>query len=195
MTPPTTRHCALLFALLMPAAAFAHPGADTGFVYGLAHPLRGADHLLAMLAVGILAGRAPGMKRIALPAAFVLSMIVGCLLGAAGIVVPWVEGLIAVSLVAFGLSVASTRDTSLAALSFVVGCFGLVHGHAHGAEMVGSSMLMYGAGFALSTAALHAAGFALTLCLRSRGERASGLIKASGGAIAATGVALLAFGA
>jgi urease accessory protein len=182
----------LLSALLMPAAAFAHPGTDTGFMQGLAHPLGGVDHLLAMVAVGVLASRLQGMKRIALPAAFIFAMIAGGVLGATGIVLPWVEVLIAASLVVFGLSMATARDTSLAAMSLMVSCFGLFHGHAHGTEMVGSSLLMYGAGFVLATSVLHAIGLALALRVLALGDRARNLVPASGGAIAATGVALLA---
>src|SRR5688572_15840545 len=137
---PITRHLALLAALLMPAAALAHPGTHTGFMQGITHPLGGVDHLLAMVAVGVLASRLQGMKRIALPAAFIFAMIAGGLLGATGVVLPWVEVLIAASLIAFGLSIARARDTSLAAMSLMVGCFGLFHGHAHGTEMVGSSL-------------------------------------------------------
>jgi urease accessory protein len=183
---------ALLSALLMPAAAFAHPGTETGFMQGLSHPLGGVDHLLAMVAVGVLASRLQGMKRIALPAAFIFAMIAGGVLGATGVVLPWVEVLIAASLVAFGLSIARARDASLVAMSLMVGCFGLFHGHAHGTEMVGSSLLMYGAGFVLSTAVLHAVGLALSLRFHTHGERAKNFIRASGGAIAATGVVLLA---
>lgn len=190
-----TRRLALLSALLMPAMAFAHPGAHTGFMHGLAHPLGGLDHILAMIAVGVLASRLQGMKRLALPAAFVVAMIVGGVLGATGIVLPWVEVLIAASLVAFGASIATARDHSLIAMSLMVGCFGLFHGHAHGTEMLGSSVLMYGAGFILSTAALHASGLALTLWFYTQGERARNFVRASGGVIAATGVALLAFAA
>jgi urease accessory protein len=190
-----TRRIAVLLALLLPAAAFAHPGTHTGFMQGIAHPLGGVDHILAMVAVGVLASRLQGMKRIALPAAFICAMIAGGVLGATGIVLPWVEGLIAASLVAFGLSIARARDSSLAAISFMVGCFGLFHGHAHGTDMIGSSVLMYGAGLVLSTAALHVAGLVVTLQLQTRGERARKVVRASGAAIAATGVALLALAA
>ena len=43
--------------LLVPTAAFAHPaiGDAYGFVHGLAHPLGGLDHILAMVAVGVFA--------------------------------------------------------------------------------------------------------------------------------------------
>ena len=44
-------------AMMVPTAAFAHPGdlAEFGFVAGLMHPLTGADHLAAALLVGGLA--------------------------------------------------------------------------------------------------------------------------------------------
>jgi urease accessory protein len=184
---------ALLSALLMPAAAaFAHPGTQAGFMQGLSHPLGGVDHLLAMVAVGVLASRLQGMKRIALPAAFIFAMIAGGVLGASGVVLPWVEVAIAASLVAFGLSIASGRESPVAAMSLMVGCFGLFHGHAHGTEMVGSSLLVYGAGFVIATSALHAIGLTLTVRLHTFGERARIFVRASGGALAATGVALLA---
>ena len=190
-----TPRLAVLPALLLPAAAFAHPGTHSGFMQGIAHPLGGVDHILAMVAVGVLASRLQGMKRIALPAAFIFAMIAGGVLGATGIVLPWVEVLIAASLVAFGLSIARARDSSLGAISLMVGCFGLFHGHAHGTQMIGSSVLMYGAGLVLSTAALHVTGLVATLQLQTRGERARKVVRASGAAIAATGVALLALAA
>ncbi|HBP2134768.1 TPA: protein hupE, partial [Pseudomonas aeruginosa] len=43
---------AALALLAAPALAFAHPGhGEHGLVAGLAHPLTGLDHLLAMFAV------------------------------------------------------------------------------------------------------------------------------------------------
>lgn len=42
---------------LLPSTAFAHPGHDetATFMHGLVHPLSGADHLLAMVMVGLFA--------------------------------------------------------------------------------------------------------------------------------------------
>ncbi|HWT21636.1 MAG TPA: HupE/UreJ family protein, partial [Variovorax sp.] len=46
-----------LLAMLLPLAASAHTGADGGIHHGFAtgflHPLTGADHLAAMVAVGL----------------------------------------------------------------------------------------------------------------------------------------------
>ena len=48
---------------LAPMAAVAHPGSGTGLSGGLVHPLTGLDHLLAMLAIGLLAAQAGGRER------------------------------------------------------------------------------------------------------------------------------------
>ena len=99
-----------LFALalfLSPAVAFAHAGHDhAGILAGLAHPLFGLDHLLAMLAVGLWAAQQSGAARWALPLTFVASMLVGGLLGFNGVQIPLMETGIAASVLAFGLLVA-----------------------------------------------------------------------------------------
>ena len=50
------RHALLLASFgLLPSVAFAHPGHETaGMLSGMLHPLLGWDHLLAMVAVGML---------------------------------------------------------------------------------------------------------------------------------------------
>src|SRR5262245_38255775 len=90
-------------------AALAHPGHDAATVgaslwAGLAHPFTGVDHLLAMAAVGVwsalVARSAAGTLR--LPLVFVALMLVGAALGLAGIALPAVEPMIAVSLLVVG---------------------------------------------------------------------------------------------
>ena len=53
----SSRTLALLAAALLPLAASAHTGVDGGLHHGLVagfmHPLTGADHLAAMVAVGV----------------------------------------------------------------------------------------------------------------------------------------------
>ena len=70
--------------LLAPALAFAHPGHDhSGLVSGIAHPILGLDHLLAMLAVGLWAAQQQGSARLALPLSFVAAMLLGGQIGRA----------------------------------------------------------------------------------------------------------------
>ena len=78
----------LIPLLLTPAAALAHPGHHhheaAPFMAGLSHPMGGADHLLAMVAVGLWAASIGGRAVWALPLTFIAAMIAGGALGAAG---------------------------------------------------------------------------------------------------------------
>jgi urease accessory protein len=179
---------------LLPASAFAHSGHEAStFVHGLAHPLGGIDHLLAMIAVGILASRFEGLARCHLPFAFIATMSIGALAAAAGTSIAGVELMIALSLIVFGAGIVAARQLSTVLTIAVVAAFALFHGYAHGAEMAGSSLLAFGAGFILSTALLQGAGLWMTLQVCKLGPRDQLAIRMSGGVIAGFGAAL-AFG-
>ena len=157
-----SRVALLAAALLLPATAFAHPGhaEPLGFVAGLLHPLGGADHLLAMVMVGLWAGLLGGAARLALPGAFLGAMLAGFALAATGIALPGVEaGILASVVVLAALAVLAVR-VPVAAAAGLVALAGMLHGQAHGTEMVGGAA-GYAAGFLATTAALHAAGLAL----------------------------------
>lgn len=103
---PSTLLPLLLFTLaLAPGLAQAHPGHGAGFSAGVAHPLSGLDHLLAMLAVGLWAALLGGRARWALPAAFLGVMTLGGALGLAGLRVAFAELVILSSVVGLGLMV------------------------------------------------------------------------------------------
>ena len=75
--------------VLVPALASAHPGHDAAdLVHGFMHPLGGIDHILAMVAVGLLAARMGGRALLLVPASFVLTMAVAGLAGMAVAVTP-----------------------------------------------------------------------------------------------------------
>ncbi|MFL7901646.1 HupE/UreJ family protein [Azospirillum argentinense] len=188
---------ALLAAL--PNAALAHTfGAhDAGLVHGFLHPVGGWDHLLAMVAVGLWAAQRGGKALWALPAAFVGAMIGGGLLGLAGIGLPQVELGIVLSVVALGALIALQSRLPLLASAGVVALFAVFHGHAHGAEMPEAAQpLLYGLGFALSTALLHSAGIGAALSLRRlvEGHKGALALRGTGAVVGLAGVALLALG-
>jgi len=174
---------------LASGCALAHPGQETAsFSSGIMHPLGGADHLLAMLAVGLYAARQPGRQRWALPASFVLAMIAGAGLGALGIMLPAVEAGIAASVLVLGLLIAFAARLPVVAALPLVALFALFHGHAHHAEMGDGTLVTYAAGFALATAALHAAGYLIGRWLpqslwAQRLQRAAGALIAGAGAV------------
>jgi urease accessory protein len=70
-----------LTAIILASPAVAHTGHDVAFALrdGLLHPLHGLDHLLAMVAVGLLAWQMGGAARWMLPVTFVAVMAVGAL--------------------------------------------------------------------------------------------------------------------
>ncbi len=152
---------AILFTASAPA--FAHPGhADLSpLTQGLLHPFLGLDHMLVMLTVGIWAAFLGGKARIAVPAAFVITMIGGFTLALSGIALPFVEPAILGSIVVLGLLVAMAVHTPMAGSAAIVAVFALFHGHAHGTEFIGVHTAQFGLGFMISTALLHGFGIAL----------------------------------
>ncbi|WP_375454364.1 HupE/UreJ family protein [uncultured Methylobacterium sp.] len=184
---------ALPALVLLPQAALAHSGHGeaAGLAHGFLHPLGGADHVLAMVAVGLLAGLRGGRAPWVLPASFLTLMAAGAGLGMAGIGLPFAETGIGLSIVAFGLAAVFGLGLPVSALAALVGGFALFHGYAHGAEMPETaSGLVYGLGFLAGTALLHAAGLGLGLIAAHAGR--TRVAPVLGGAVAASGAALLA---
>lgn len=183
-----------LLPILAPSLAFAHTGvgATHGFEHGFLHPLTGLDHMLAMVAVGLLAARIGGRALWAVPASFLLLMLAGGALGMAGLDLPYVEIAIALSVVVLGGAVALGASLPLAAAMTLAGGFALFHGHAHGSEMPETmSGLSYAAGFLAATALLHLSGIALGLGIGRLDKVQGVLARATGAAIALTGAVIL----
>lgn len=174
--------------LLLPALAHAHAGGEHthGLLAGISHPLSGADHLLAMLAVGAWSAQQGGRSLWVLPAAFVGMLVVGGALGMSGMPLPQVEQGIQLSLLVLGLLLVFALRVSPFLGAVLVGAFALFHGHAHGTEMGATvAALPYATGFALSTALLHGVGIGGVLLLH-RTARAQ-LLARAGGALVAVG--------
>lgn len=174
-----------LMLLAAPSVALAHPGHDAGtFLAGVGHPLSGLDHILAMVAVGLLAAQIGGRALWAMPLSFVGAMLLGGAAGALGLPFPAVEPMILASGVILGVLVALAARLPLAATLPLIALFGAAHGWAHGAEGPATGLAAYAAGFALVTAGLHLAGI-----LAGRGLNALAL-RGLGGATAVAGLAL-----
>jgi urease accessory protein len=92
----------------------------------------GADHLLAMLAVGIWAAQHQRPAYWLLPLAFPLMMTAGAALGMSGVIIPGVEAGIAASVLILGLLIAGAVKLPLAASTALIAVFAVAHGYAHG---------------------------------------------------------------
>jgi urease accessory protein len=182
------RAAAVLAGAAWPLLASAHveAGRAEGFLAGLAHPVSGLDHVLAMVAVGLWGAQLGAPAMWLLPVTFPLVMALGGALGLLGVPLPAVETGIAFSALALGLAVSAAWRPPLWAAAAVVALFAIFHGHAHGTELPpGASGLLYSLGFVAATGMLHAAGIGVGLIHRWHWGR--GALRAAGAAVAAAG--------
>lgn len=184
------RHIVAAIGLIvLPGIAAAHTGHGSGgFSAGVFHPLGGADHLLAMLTVGLWAALQGGSAGWKVPTAFVAMLITGAVLGLAGVHLPLAEALIAASVLVLGLAVMLAARVPAVAGIALVGLFALFHGHAHGAEVpAGAASYLYVLGMAMASAALHLAGFGIGRAL----QRHAWLLRSGGALVAGAGAWLM----
>lgn len=174
-----------------------HTGYDGGIFAGLLHPILGLDHLLAMVAVGLLSAQLGGRALWTVPATFVSVMALGGVLGIAGVPLPFVELGIALSVVALGIALVVRRNMPMGIAMLFVGVFALFHGHAHGTELPAISetmidVLAYVFGFLVATAGLHLIGALVGQIAAGRPNWAT-VMRVSGAAITVLGV-MIVFG-
>lgn len=182
---------ALAFAALT-APAFAHveQGRAAGFLAGLAHPVSGLDHVLAMVAVGLWGAQLGAPAIWLLPVTFPIVMALGGLLGLLGVPLPGVELGIAASALLLGVVVMTERRLPLFAAAALVGVFAVFHGHAHGTELPpGESGLLYSLGFVVATGCLHAIGIAIGAIHRWPAGRVA--LRIAGGGVGLAGMFFL----
>jgi urease accessory protein len=183
---------AVFAATAATAPAIAHTaGVVGGFLGGVAHPLFGLDHIVAMVAVGLW-GVFLGTPAIwLLPIVFPLVMAFGGVLGIVGMPLPAVEIGIATSAIVLGLMVAASARPPLWIAAILVGAFAIFHGHAHGVELPpGADAVAFSAGFVIATGLLHLTGIAFGLLARWPVGRIA--VRTAGAAIATVGIVLLA---
>ncbi|MDR7568610.1 MAG: HupE/UreJ family protein [Armatimonadota bacterium] len=160
--------------LLVAAPAWAHVGVGpiSGFPSGVLHPLSGADHWVAMVAVGIWARFLGGHGILTVPLGFVASMALGSLVGVHGRAALWTETGILASLLFFGLALLLPLRLTTWLGSTLVTVFAFFHGHAHGAEIPpGRVGWAYIVGFVATTVLLHLLGILLGEGLLRGGDR------------------------
>ena len=178
-------------ALALSGPALAHTGESAGgFVSGLAHPVFGPDHVVAMVAVGLWGAFLGSPAIWLLPVVFPLVMAFGGVLGIFGVPMPAVETGIATSAIVLGLMVALAARPPLWVAAILVGAFAIFHGYAHGKELPdGANAVAFSAGFVIATGLLHLAGIAFGLTTRWPAGRYA--VRGAGGVIALVGVAYL----
>lgn len=183
---------AVVLVLMPSASALAHiiQGEAGGFGQGFEHPLTGADHFLAMFAVGIWGAQMGGRAVWALPVTFPLIMTAGGIAGMLGLPLPHVELGIALSILALGSAIAFGWRPIEAVALILIGVFAICHGYAHGVELPSAAdPADYAVGFVLATGMIHVLGVGVGLALNKPME--GRLSRALGAAIAVGGIYFL----
>ncbi|MEO9460409.1 MAG: HupE/UreJ family protein [Lentilitoribacter sp.] len=159
----------LISLILVPSLAFAQThahGVGGGFMAGISHPVLGLDHLLAMVAVGVVSAQVAARKFNhaiwSVPACFVGVMALGGALGMVGIGLTAIELGIVLSVIVLGLIIAGGGRINALTLFASVSLFAVFHGYAHGQEIPElASSGAYITGFMVGTAGLHLLGVAI----------------------------------
>ena len=169
--------------------ALAHAGHEAGLVAGFLHPLMGADHVAAMVAIGLWAASLGWRRGWLPPVGFLVGMAGGIALGLAGGIglgFGVVETAVAGSLVVLGAMLAMAQPFRPALAMPLVLVAGLVHGLAHGGE-IGGAGFVTALGMLAGSALLHGFGAALGVA----SARYAGALRFGGAAIAGFGALLL----
>jgi urease accessory protein len=144
--------------LFSPASALAHHpfGGETpdtavsGFLSGLAHPVIGFDHLVFVIASGLLAII---MRRgLFIPIAFAIASLMGTGIHLISLDLPAPEFFISASVLLFGVLLAVKHQPNTAVVIVLAAIAGLFHGYAYGEAIIGAEMaplVAYLLGFAL----------------------------------------------
>lgn len=143
--------------LSTPQVALAHVGEHGlagSFQAGLLHPLLGADHLIMLLAMGVLSAKAASRKgQLGMLTGALLAMLGGMLLGLFSGAVTGMESLILGSL--FVAAAAIWRAPCQSNLSRLLSAGGvallMVHGWAHGVELGGAALAAFAPGMLLGS--------------------------------------------
>ena len=106
------------------------PGSLAGFLSGLIHPWFTIDHLLAMLAIGVLVIHVEKGSIIAVPIVFLTSVLAGEGLEGTGIELPFGPIWVAATVIFLGLLLIVGRTYSEVLLAIVVAACGVMVGYA-----------------------------------------------------------------
>lgn len=126
-----------------------------GFLSGLGHPVLGLDHLAAVIAAGCIA--ATLRQGLALAVVYILVMLAGAALHAAGISLPGGEILAAAAVIALGAALIWRHGLSFTAGAVLFTVAGLIHGNVLGETIVGAEpapIVAYFAGLAIVQTAI-----------------------------------------
>ncbi len=163
---------ALLSAFLvsLPSLARAHHAefmTSEPFLQGVSMPIHGLDHMLATIAVGLIAAQLGGKALWAIPGIFSVSVLLGGILNIMGVPVPLAEYGILASIAVFGGLLAWGSHLSILLTLCVIALFAFCHGSALIANDSSVQLMpAFIAGCLFSALLLQGGGIALGLLLQ-----------------------------
>lgn len=164
-----------------------------GFMSGLGHPVIGIDHLVFVIAAGLLA--VSKCNGILIPVAFVAASMTGTGLHLMSLNLPMPEVFISASVLIFGILLALRNHPHLAVLAGLGAIAGIFHGYAYGEAVIGAEpmpIVAYLAGFALIQMAIALGSrFIAQRLLKPATEQSVLPLRFAGFAIGGAGAAFL----
>jgi urease accessory protein len=142
----------LSMSLLAASPALAHhPNGDEipsnfvqGFLSGIGHPVIGIDHLVFVIAIGLVAALRKKLGMV-IPVAFVAATALGTVVHLQSIDLPVPELIISASVLVMGMFLAQPQQVNLATITAIEAIAGIFHGYAYGESIVGAETTALGA--------------------------------------------------
>lgn len=134
-----------------------------GLLSGFGHPVIGFDHLVFVMAIGLLAALKPKLGMV-IPLVFILATAMGTGIHLASISLPFPEVFISASVLVMGWLLAKENQTNLSLLIALGAIAGIFHGYAYGESIIGAKTTVLGAyllGFGLIQLFISACAFYL----------------------------------
>ena len=139
-------------SLVIALPAFAHhpSGGEVpsnfaeGFLSGIGHPVIGIDHLVFVVAIGLVAALSKKLGMV-IPVASVAATAAGTALHLQSINLPVPELMISASVLVMGIFLAREKQVNLAIVTAIAAIAGIFHGYAYGESIVGAETTALGA--------------------------------------------------
>lgn len=175
---------AIIGLLLVPVPVLAHhplggevpANAIQGFLSGLGHPVIGLDHLVFVIASGMLA--AVIGRSLVIPVTFVVASLAGTGIHLISLDLPAPEFFISASVLLFGILLAMKNQPNQTVVSILAAVAGLFHGYAYGEAIVGAGMtplVAYLLGFAFMQMVIAFAAYWVAQTVLKKATEASSL--------------------
>lgn len=164
-----------------------------GFLSGIGHPVVGIDHLVFVIAIGLLAALSSRLGMI-IPTAFVVATALGTVIHLQSVDLPAAELVISASVLLMGILLAKEKQVNLGIIAALSAIAGIFHGYAYGESIIGAETAALGAyllGFCSIQLGISAIAFYLGKRVIKQPSKSAMLLRFAGFTICGIGFAFL----